>query len=214
MKVSNAFWFPILIAGCHGSGSGAASPEATPEPVADPAAEAPADAVSATPSEPPKAVEPALPPPVTPDEIKAPATTRAVLKLAAKGVQIYACGPKKDAPKEFEWSLKAPEANLFDAEGKEFGKHFLGPTWQAPDGSKVIGSLKVKVDAPVADAIPWLLIEATGHEGEGTFAPITFIQRVDTVGGKAPAKGCDKKHDKAETKVDYSATYYFYSTAS
>src|SRR3954468_14763346 len=59
-----------------------------------------------------------------------------LLKLKAEGVQIYACKPKKDNPKEYEWVLTAPDAKLFDEAGKEVGKHFAGPSWQT-DGGKV-----------------------------------------------------------------------------
>ncbi len=149
--------------------------------------------------------------PKTPEAIAVPASSKVVLKASAKGAQIYVCGPKKDAPGKFEWSLKAPEATLSDDQGKSLGKHYAGPTWEATDGSKVVGAMKAKVDAPSATAIPWLLVEAKSNEGQGILSHIAFIQRVETEGGKAPASGCDKAHDKAETRVDYSAQYYFYA---
>jgi hypothetical protein len=59
-------------------------------------------------------------------------------KYAANGVQIYVCRVKGAAN---EWAFKAPEAKLVDAEGRPFAKHYAGPTWEAPDGSKVVGKV-------------------------------------------------------------------------
>jgi len=41
--------------------------------------------------------------------------------------------------------------------------------------------------SPDPSAVPWLLLEATGHEGSGVLSKVTFIQRINTSGGKAPA---------------------------
>lgn len=140
-----------------------------------------------------------------------PQGVRPVLAAHARGVQIYTCGPKKDAPQELEWSLKAPEAELLDAGGKSIGKHFAGPSWQASDGSKVVGAMKAKADAPGAAAIPWLLVEVKSSEGQGALAHVTYVQRVNTEGGKAPTGGCDPAHLQAQTRVDYQADYFFYA---
>jgi hypothetical protein len=127
------------------------------------------------------------------------------------GVQIYTCAESKDKKNTFEWTLKAPEAALTEDSGRALGKHYAGPTWEAPDGSKVVGALKAKVDAPDASAIPWLLLEAKSNEGQGLFANVGWVQRIATVGGKAPSSGCDQAHAGAESRVDYHANYYFYA---
>lgn len=150
-------------------------------------------------------------PPGVPDAIRVPESANAVLMARGKGVQIYECGPNKDQPKLFEWTLKAPEATLEDAQGKSIGKHSAGPTWESEDGSKVIGVLKAKVDAPVATAIPWVLVAAQATEGTGVLSHVAYVQRVDTEGGKPPQDGCDKNHDQAQRRINYSATYYFFT---
>ena len=76
-----------------------------------------------------------LKPSAVPDAIKTPATEKLLLTVSAKGVQIYECHAKKDSPGQFEWALKAPEADLFDASGKKIGTHYVGPTWESTDGS-------------------------------------------------------------------------------
>jgi hypothetical protein len=145
-----------------------------------------------------------------PDSIKVPATEAFSFAATAKGVQIYECRAKKDDPAQFEWVLKAPEAELFDRDGKRIGKHYAGPTWESNDGSKVLGELKARADAKDTNAIPWLLLGVKKHEGEGVFSKVTSIQRVDTVGGKAPAGGCESASAGKEISVSYTATYYFY----
>ncbi len=98
-----------------------------------------------------------LAPSSIPDAIKAPATDKLAMTVNARGVQIYECRAKKDDPTQFEWALKAPEAELFDAGGKPVGKHYGGPTWESLDGSKVVGEVKGRFDSPDG-SIPWLLL--------------------------------------------------------
>jgi hypothetical protein len=72
-------------------------------------------------------------------------------------------------------------------------------------------ALEAKADAPDASAIPWLLLAAKSHAGEGALANVSFIERVATTGGKAPARGCDATRVDAEQRVPYTASYYFYT---
>jgi hypothetical protein len=139
-----------------------------------------------------------------------PAGARVVLRSIADGVQIYAC---ETAGNGFAWVFKAPEALLFDEAGRQLGKHFAGPSWQALDGSTVTAEVAAKADAPAAGAIPWLLLRAKTHSGAGQFAEIGFVQRVETKGGMAPATGCDAAQQGKEARMRYSATYVFYTAA-
>ena len=148
--------------------------------------------------------------PVVPDNLNAPATQTLSREVRAVGVQIYDCKPTKDDPARFEWTFRAPEADLLDTAGKSFGKHYAGPTWESNDGSKVVGEVKARNDGPDANAIPWLLLSAKSTSGVGVLAQITSIQRVQTVGGKAPEGGCSQAQAGKELRVPYSATYYFY----
>ena len=70
--------------------------------------------------------------------------------------------------------------------------------------------VQTKVDSPDASTIPWLLLRAKSTGGSGTFARTTFIHRLDTTGGRAPTGGCDAGKANSETRVDYTANYYFY----
>jgi hypothetical protein len=149
-------------------------------------------------------------PPQGPDIIRVPDGQTVLLKALGKGVQIYDCKATAADPGKFDWSFKAPEADLTKEDGKKIAKHYAGPTWEANDGSKVVGEVQKKADAPRPGAVPWLLLKAKTNEGTGTFARVTYIQRVDTEGGVAPAAGCDQAHVNTEARVDYRANYYFY----
>jgi hypothetical protein len=139
-----------------------------------------------------------------------PAGSAPVLELVADGVQIYACAAKEGG---FAWSFKAPEANLFDKEGRQVGTHFAGPTWKLDDGSEVIGEVIAKADAPEPHAVQWLLLRAKSHQGSGVVSPVAYIRRAETKGGLAPSTGCDASHLSQEARMRYSATYQFFSAA-
>src|ERR1700736_6304294 len=100
----------------------------------------------------------AILPAQTPENLKPPASERLVLKARGKGVQIYTCtaGGNPDA---YSWTLKKPQADLFDPQRKKIGTHYAGPTWEASDGSRVVGHVEQKADSP-AHSIPWLLLKA------------------------------------------------------
>jgi hypothetical protein len=143
-----------------------------------------------------------------PEALRVPANEQLVAQVHAKGDQIYSC--KVDGPQP-GWTLKAPEATLFDKDGKAFGKHFAGPSWEGSDGSRVVGKPAANVASPDADSIPWLLVKVVSHAGDGVLAKVTSIQRIDTKGGKAPASGCDAAHAGQEVRVPYSADYLFFA---
>jgi Protein of unknown function (DUF3455) len=153
--------------------------------------------------------EPPQPGPV-PDRLKPPVGQVVLAKLRAEGVQIYVW---KAAPGKAGWSLKAPDADLFDEAGKKAGRHYGGPTWEALDGSKVMGKLQASAPAPRAGAIPWLLVRARSHEGKGVFSKVTWIQRMDTEGGVPPVPQGKPPRVGQETRVKYRATYVLYRAA-
>jgi hypothetical protein len=149
-----------------------------------------------------------------PESVKAPAEEILSLQSKAIGVQIYTCRARKDDPYRYEWTFKAPEAELYDGSGKRIGRHYGGPTWELDDGSKVVGEVKRSDDGPDANAIAWLLLTAKSNSGTGVLGRTTNIQRVDTIGGRAPADGCEAKQEGRELRVPYTATYNFFGAAS
>lgn len=152
--------------------------------------------------------------PEVPDSLKAPAGEEVVLAAHATGTQIYVC--QQGADQKYAWVFKAPEAELTDATGKKIIHHSAGPTWKHIDGSEVKAKVVAKQDAPKADApkpeaIPWLLLSATGHSGDGILSRVTSIQRIHTEGGMPlEAKYCDASNAGKEVGTVYAADYYFY----
>ena len=143
-----------------------------------------------------------------PKELQPPAGEQVLLQVHAKGDQVYVC--KADGG-QTGWTLKGPDAQLFDQGGKPFGKHFAGPSWQASDGSMVTGKAVANAPSPDADSVPWLLLTVISRSGDGVLSGATSIQRINTKGGKAPASGCDAAHAGQETRASYSADYVFFA---
>ena len=133
------------------------------------------------------------------------------IALLGKGVQIYTCAQAMPA---YQWQLKAPDAVLYDASGKVAGHHFAGPTWQASDGSAVVGMMVASSPSPQAGSIPWLVVSARSHAGAGRFAAIAYVVRSQTEGGAAPSAGCDPNHAGSEARVAYQATYLLFPAAT
>jgi len=126
-------------------------------------------------------------------------------KAYALGVQIYRWSGTN-------WAFVAPEATLYSDPCYEdpVGSHYAGPTWEANDGSTVKGT-RVDGCTPYRGAIPWLLLKASSNSGNGVFGRVTFIQRVNTIGGAAPAEAGAFIGDEA--RVPYTTEYYFYRGA-
>jgi hypothetical protein len=158
-----------------------------------------------------EALKPTPPTVVIPGNLAAPPTESLVRTLWADGVQIYECRAKPDAGAAPAWVFVAPEANLADAGGVLVGHHYAGPTWEAADGSKVVGTVKAKADSPDAGAIPWLLLATHSTGQPGLFAKVTTIQRVATMGGAMPATGCDATTIGKQARVPYKAQYTQYA---
>jgi hypothetical protein len=139
-----------------------------------------------------------------PAKLALPQGAALVGEYAAKGVQIYVCRVKGAAT---EWSFKAPEAELVNAQGRPFARHYAGPTWEARDGSKIVGTALAAEPPPKEGAIPWLLL-STKSSASGVLAGVRFVQRVNTSGGVGPTGACPTAG--TEQRVDYMADYIFY----
>jgi hypothetical protein len=116
------------------------------------------------------------------------------------GVQIYTWNGSA-------WTGPVPEATLFDGNGV-VAIHFAGPTWESNSGSKVVGAVVQPTVTVDTNAIPWVRLRAVNPMGPGIFADTTFIQRVNTVGGKAPS--ADGAFVGQVARVPYTADYFFY----
>jgi hypothetical protein len=156
------------------------------------------------------AIQAAPAPAAAPSAITVPAGNKPFLAGHAVGVQIYACNA---TARGHSWGFVAPRADLHDGRGKLLATHFAGPTWQATDGSTVVGKRVAGVTVD-ADAIDWLLLSAAstaaGPEGD-RLAGTTFIQRLNTTGGLAPpAAQCKRATAGTRADVPYTADYVFW----
>jgi hypothetical protein len=117
------------------------------------------------------------------------------------GVQIYTWDG-------VSWGRPVPRATLFDDDGNIVATHFAGPRWKSNSGSTVLGAVVQPTATVDTNAIPWVKLQAVTTEGPGIFADTTFIQRVNTTGGKAPSVNGLVVGQVAE--VPYTADYFFY----
>ena len=141
--------------------------------------------------------------PSAPESLQPPGGQHLVAHAHASGQQIYVCDGSK-------WILRGPDAKLFDEAGRTVGSHFIGPTWQWSDGSQVTGKA-IASATPDPESIPWLLLTATNHTGDGVMKNVSSIQRLQTKGGKAPAQACDASHRGEQARSSYTADYFFYT---
>jgi hypothetical protein len=148
-----------------------------------------------------------------PTSLSVPVSERLARTVEATGFQIYDCRPAKEPATGNVWTFRAPEAELLTPSGHPFGHHYGGPTWEANDGSKVIGVVKAKESAPDPTAIPWLLLSAGEVDGHGVLAQTTSIQRLKTVGGQPPTPSCANNEVGRVMRVPYQAEYRFYVKA-
>jgi FtsP/CotA-like multicopper oxidase with cupredoxin domain len=148
--------------------------------------------------------------PDVPDRIEVGVGHTPFLVGHARGVQIYTC---QAAGTEFAWSSATPQADLYDGHGKRIITHFAGPTWQAKDGSAVVGR---RVDGVTVDAtaIPWLILSAASTSsgpGGDRLTATTFIQRINTTGGLPPAAAaCQAGSVGTVASIPYTADYWFW----
>jgi hypothetical protein len=167
-------------------------------------------------------------PPPAPASLEVPAPNEAFLLGRGVGTQNYVCQPADSLGRPV-WTLFTPQATLFSDQHEQLTTHFFGPnpaeggivraTWQdSSDTSTVWGSVIASVADPNASgAIAWLLVQAVGTQvgptGGNTLSGTTFIQRLNTVGGSAPATGCGVLTDIGRKAfVPYTADYVFYET--
>ncbi|WP_426954088.1 DUF3455 domain-containing protein [Muricoccus radiodurans] len=138
---------------------------------------------------------PALPAPIAAPDLSVVAT------LHAEGAQVYECRAGSDG--RLAWAFREPVATLLEG-GRTVGRHYAGPSWELTDGSVVTARPTGRAPGRETSDIPWLRLEVLERRGTGRLAPVTVIQRINTVGGDAegacPAAG-------AFRSVPYAADY-------
>lgn len=144
-----------------------------------------------------------------PAAVQVPAGNMVALETVGVGQITYECRAKKDAS-GFEWVFVGPDAKLNDRSGKQIGRYYGPPaTWESADGSKVTGA-QVAISPASPGNIPLQLVKANPATGNGAMVGVTFIQRVATKGGVAPATACDMAAMGKKEIVKYESDYILY----
>ena len=128
-----------------------------------------------------------------------------------RGEVHYACRRQAGAAGGYAWVPGLSAARLYDLNLREIGWSFGGPTWKSVDGSRVIGRALAVAPAPAgAGHLPLQLLRAAGASGQGTMSGVSYIQRLNTRGGGAPAQACNARREGRELRVAYEADFVFY----
>ena len=149
-----------------------------------------------------------------PATVQVPAGQRIAMETVGAGDITYECRAKKDMPSAFEWVFVGPDAKLMDRSGKVVGRYYGPPaTWESNDGSKVTAT-QLAVAPASAGNIPLQLVKANPAMGMGAMQGVTYIQRVATQGGVAPAVACTATNAGQKQVVKYQADYIIWKAAS
>ena len=167
-----------------------------------------------------------VPRPPVPVDLEVDAVFQPYLVAHAIGTQNYGCLP---TPTGIGWVPLGPQATLFDGEFDQLMTHYLSmnpeeggtlrATWRHSRDTSTVWAEPVATSIDAAyvapDAIPWLKLVVRGAqygpEGGGKLTRTTYIQRVNTAGGKAPGTGCAGTADIGKRAfVPYTTDYVFY----
>lgn len=163
-------------------------------------------------------------PPSVPAKLEVPTGNEAFRVGHAFGTQNYVCLPV-DSIGHVAWTLFTPEATLLGEQDEQLTTHFFSPnpveggvvraTWEDSGDTSFVWARALESATVDANAITWVLLQTAGTEvgptGGDTLAKTTFVQRVNTRGGLAPATGCRLPTDIGSKRfVPYKADYFFY----
>jgi hypothetical protein len=160
-------------------------------------------------------------------QLTVPAGNSQIGILPANGTQDYQC---RTTATGFNWAFTGPRANLFDYRAwlpsyrQLTGTHFNlqgtalagtsadGPRWSLADGSGIRGVVVASAPGRSANDIPHLLLQAFQEGGEGFLSNVSYLTRIGTTGGVAPAAAnCNASTVGSVAQVPYTTTYVFYA---
>jgi hypothetical protein len=128
-----------------------------------------------------------------------------VLRLYGQGTQIFRCESQAAG---LRWVYRLPDAELRDAAGNLMVRHGVNMSFEHVDGSRLFGEIVDHVPSPNENSLPWLLL-TTREYGKGALTGITYVERIDTVGGMPPAS-CNPGELNLVLRVPFSADFVFF----
>jgi hypothetical protein len=138
-------------------------------------------------------------------KIKVPDDREAVLKLAARGAQVFRCEKQEGRN---VWVFRQPDAELLDEAGRPVGRHGANFSFEHSDGSRLVATIAAYDEAPRPTDLRWLLM-TTRSFGAGALDGVTHVQRINTVGGMPPAS-CESAQVGKLLRVDFTSDFVFY----
>jgi hypothetical protein len=168
-----------------------------------------------------------IPLPPMPDNLKVTDGSKVFLVGHAIGTQNYICLPSGTG---FAFALFTPQATLSDNSQEQIITHFFSPnpengniraTWEHSRDTSTIWAATVpdgvstNPDFVAKGAVAWLKLKVENHRdgptGGDKLSGTTFVQRLSTSGGLAPATGCASLSDVGtKAFMPYTADYFFY----
>jgi hypothetical protein len=142
-------------------------------------------------------------------KIKVPDDRVAVLKLSARGAQVFRC-EKQDGRNV--WAFRQPDSELLDGTGKAVGRHGANFSFEHADGSRLVATISAYDEAPRTTDLRWLLM-TTRSFGAGALEGVTHVQRVNTSGGMPPTS-CEAGQLGKLLRVDFTSDFVFYRPRS
>ncbi|HYB49802.1 MAG TPA: DUF3455 domain-containing protein [Burkholderiaceae bacterium] len=137
--------------------------------------------------------------------LQAPPAGAEVMRLKGAGSQIFRCETQSAG---LRWSFRLPEAELRDAQGNSVVHHGANLSFEHVDGSLLLSDVVDHVPSPNSDALPWLLLKTHSFH-DGALAGITYVERINTVGGMPPAS-CTPEQLNELLRVPFSAEFVFF----
>jgi len=150
-----------------------------------------------------------------PDILQVPEGNKFFLQTFARGVQIYEIQRSATDPNTLVWVNIAPLATLYTKPNfvNPIIDHFAGPSWQfikGPFKEEKVVAKKVEGVSVDLTAIQWLKLEAV-DDLSTSGNPVTFVQRICTYGGLAPATIPPGAQLGQKDSIPYTASYLFYT---
>ena len=139
-------------------------------------------------------------------QLRASANEAPDFMLRAAGEHVYECRAGQGG---YAWTFLNPDVTLFDGT-RSIGTHSTVGSWESSsDRSSTSGRVAATQPAGPGN-LPWALYRTQSTTDTGLFAGVTSVQRVNTSGGAAPASGCTDTSLGTETRVAFTADFYFY----